>query len=62
MVVTIKSYSVKNGDMFYINHNNDTLTIIDCNLIDEKRDELLLELMMKINLTGLYQHIPTKII
>lgn len=44
MVVTIKSYSVKNGDMFYINHNNDTLTIIDCNLIDEKRDELLLEL------------------
>ena len=48
MVITIKSYSVKNGDMFYINHNNDTLTIIDCNLIDEKRDELLLELK-KIN-------------
>jgi beta-lactamase superfamily II metal-dependent hydrolase len=27
---TIKSYSVGNGDTFYINHNSDNFTIIDC--------------------------------
>src|SRR5580658_3996156 len=26
----IKSYSVGNGDTFYINHNSDNFTIIDC--------------------------------
>lgn len=37
----IKSLSVGNGDMFYINHNSDNLTIIDCNYVDEnQRDHL----------------------
>ena len=26
----IKSFSVGNGDMFYINHNSDNFTTIDC--------------------------------
>jgi beta-lactamase superfamily II metal-dependent hydrolase len=31
-MVKIKSFSVGNGDMFYINHMSDNFTIIDCNL------------------------------
>jgi beta-lactamase superfamily II metal-dependent hydrolase len=38
---TIKSYSVGNGDMFYINHNSDSFTIIDCCLSDENRMPIL---------------------
>ena len=40
----IKSFSVGNGDMFYIKHGTDNFTIIDCNLIEEKKDALLKEL------------------
>src|SRR5258708_35270402 len=38
---TIKSYSVGNGDMFYINHNSDNFTIIDCCLDDERQESVL---------------------
>jgi len=31
-MVKIKSFSVGNGDMFYIDHSSDNFTIIDCNL------------------------------
>lgn len=34
-MIIIKSFSVGNGDMFYIKHINNTLTMIDCNLIDD---------------------------
>lgn len=40
----IKSFSVGNGDMFYIKHETDNFTIIDCNLIEEKKDAILKEL------------------
>ena len=33
----IKSFSVKNGDMFYIKHDSDNFSIIDCNLVEEKK-------------------------
>ena len=36
----IKSFSVEDGDMFYINHNSDNFTTIDCCYADEeKRDK-----------------------
>ena len=35
----IKSFSVKNGDTFYIKHNSPNFTVIDCNLIDERKEE-----------------------
>ena len=38
---TIKSYSVGNGDMFYINHGSDNFTIIDCCLDDERQESIL---------------------
>lgn len=40
----IKSFSVGNGDMFYIKHGTDNFTIIDCNLIEEVKDNILEEL------------------
>lgn len=41
---TIKSFSVKNGDMFYIKHGTKNLTIIDCNLVEETKDNILNEI------------------
>ena len=40
---TVKSFSVGNGDMFYINHNSKNFTIIDCCLSDENRDCIVAE-------------------
>lgn len=40
----VKSFSVGNGDMFYIEHNSDNFTIIDCCLGDENHEEILNEL------------------
>ncbi|MBR3141460.1 MAG: MBL fold metallo-hydrolase [Methanobrevibacter sp.] len=40
----IKSFSVGNGDMTYIKHDTDNFTIIDCNLIEEVKDDILEEL------------------
>lgn len=35
----VKSYAVGSGDMFYIRHNTDNFTIIDCDLCAENADE-----------------------
>ena len=40
----VKSYAVGNGDMFYIQHNSDNFSIIDCSLPDDRKDEILDEL------------------
>src|SRR5699024_4449899 len=40
----IKSFSVDNGDMFYIDHNSSNFTIIDCNLSDINTDDIVSEL------------------
>lgn len=40
----VKSFAVGNGDMFYIQHNTDNFTIIDCNLNAETADERIDEL------------------
>lgn len=41
---TIKSFAVGNGDMFYINHNSDNFTIIDCCLCDDTEKAILDEI------------------
>lgn len=38
---TIKSFSVGSGDMFYIVHNSDNFSIIDCDLCDENSDRII---------------------
>jgi beta-lactamase superfamily II metal-dependent hydrolase len=40
----IKSFSVGNGDMFYIQHNSDNFTIIDCCLDDDNKDKITAEI------------------
>lgn len=40
----VKSFSVGDGDMFYISHENGTFTIIDCCMSDENRDDIVAEL------------------
>ena len=40
----IKSFSVCNGDLFYINHGTDNFTIIDCNLLDETKEKIMDEI------------------
>ena len=40
----IKSFSVGNGDMFYIKHNSDNFTIIDCYLKMDNKDQIIEEI------------------
>lgn len=40
-MVKIKSYDVGSGDTFYIHHSSDNFTVIDCNLIDDRREEIV---------------------
>lgn len=41
---TVKSYAVGLGDMFYIQHNSDNFTIIDCDLSDENASTIIADL------------------
>lgn len=40
----IKSFSVGYGDMFYIKHNSDNFTIIDCCLSEDNKEDIVSEL------------------
>lgn len=40
----IKSFSVDKGDTFYIKHESSNFTVIDCNLVDERKDDILQEI------------------
>ena len=40
----VKSFSVGDGDMFYIKHGSDNFTIIDCNLSGDNSEDILDEL------------------
>lgn len=55
----IKSFSVDNGDMFYIDHNSPNFTIIDCNINDGNRKEILKEIKDKINYNEISRFIST---
>ena len=46
-MVKIKSFSVGNGDMFYIRHNSSNFTIIDCNLNIDRREAIMNEICME---------------
>lgn len=41
----VKSFSVGDGDMFYIRHNSSNFTIIDCCLDDDTSDDIIAELL-----------------
>lgn len=43
----IKSFSVGDGDMFYIQHGTDNFTIIDCNMDDDNKEDIVSEIKEK---------------
>ncbi len=55
----IKSFSVGNGDMFYIFHDSDNFSIIDCCLNDDNRDKILKEISSLSNKKGIIRFIST---
>jgi len=55
----IKSYSVGNGDMFYINHGSDNFTIIDCCIDDDTKDAILDEVATLSTAKGITRFIST---
>lgn len=55
----IKSLSVNNGDMFYINHNSDNFSMIDCNIADDRKSEILDEVNNLAGKKGIVRFIST---
>ena len=56
----VKSFSVRDGDMFYISHNSDSFTIIDCCYEDENsRDKDFCEIKKESDKKGITRFIST---
>ncbi|WP_298296699.1 MBL fold metallo-hydrolase [uncultured Litoreibacter sp.] len=55
----IKSFSVGNGDTYYINHGSDNFTIIDCCLNDGNADDIIDEIKDKSAGKGITRFIST---
>lgn len=55
----IKSFSVGNGDMFYIEHNTDNFTIIDCNLDNDQKEKIVDEICKVARNKGIRRFIST---
>ena len=55
----IKSFSVGDGDMFYIKHNSDNFTMIDCCMSEEDRNDILKELKSESKNKGIQRFIST---
>ena len=55
----IKSFSVGNGDMFYIQHVSDNFSIIDCNLKTDRKDEIMDEVCKVGKEKGIMRFIST---
>ena len=55
----VKSLAVGNGDMFYIQHNSDNFSVIDCSLPGNRKDEILNEIAQKSARIGVSRFIST---
>jgi beta-lactamase superfamily II metal-dependent hydrolase len=55
----VKSFSVGNGDMFYIRHTSDNFTIIDCDLSADNADGIIAEVKKKSADKGIVRFICT---
>ncbi len=55
----IKSFSVGEGDMFYISHNSDNFSLIDCCLDEGNREEIVAELKQEAKHKGITRFIST---
>ena len=55
----VKSFSVGNGDMFYINHSSSNFTVIDCCLNYDRTDEIIEEIKQKSQNKKIHRFIST---
>lgn len=55
----VKSFSVDNGDMFYIKHGSDNFTLIDCFMPDNQKDEIIKEIQAESRGKGVVRFIST---
>jgi beta-lactamase superfamily II metal-dependent hydrolase len=55
----VKSLSVGKGDMFYIKHNSDNFTIIDCKMSEENKETIVAELKKESAGKGITRFIST---
>lgn len=55
----IKSFSVGDGDMFYIEHNSDNFTVIDCYMHDYNKEKIMNEIEEKSKNKGIHRFIST---
>ncbi len=55
----VKSFSVGNGDMFYIKHRNDNFTLIDCCLSEENQEKIIEEIKEESKSKGVTRFIST---
>ena len=55
----IKSFSVGNGDMFYIKHGNDNFTTIDCCMSEENKENIIDEIREESKDKGITRFIST---
>lgn len=55
----IKSFAVGEGDMFYIEHNSDNFTVIDCYMHDYNKECIMDEIEKKSKNKGIHRFIST---
>ena len=55
----IKSFSVGEGDMFYIQHNSDNFTVIDCYMHEYNKDRIMKEIEEKSKKKHIHRFIST---
>lgn len=55
----IKSFSVGDGDMFYIQHNSDNFTVIDCYMHEDNKDKIMKEIEEKSKDKQIHRFIST---
>ena len=55
----IKSFSVGEGDMFYIKHNSSNFSIIDCCLDDDNKEEIVDEIISEFSGKDIIRFIST---
>lgn len=55
----VKSFSVGDGDMFYVNHNSDNFTIIDCCLPEDVAASIIAEVKAKQKAKGISRFISS---
>lgn len=55
----VKSFSVGNGDMYYIKHESDNFSVIDCCIDDENKEAIVDEIIEESKSKGIHRFIST---